>query len=135
MKVDKPKLALAMARACVSTQDLAAAAGVGVSAAELYGVDWMPGISVTLDQEANSALYQSLLYIGGSNPQPRLSSLHPAPSIQARTYGLGFFGKHIAMRKPAAWLIPQSGPTNSEMLTPSPPQLQRLQRHSVCPVP
>lgn len=28
MKVDKPKLALAMARACVSTQDLAAAAGV-----------------------------------------------------------------------------------------------------------
>ena len=37
------------------------AKALGVSAAELYGVDWMPGISVTLDQEANSALYQSLL--------------------------------------------------------------------------
>ena len=44
------------------------AKALGVSAAELYGVDWMPGISVTLDQEANSALYQSLL--SGVDPFP-----------------------------------------------------------------
>lgn len=39
------------------------ARALGVSAAELYGVDWMPGIA-TPDQEANSALYQSLLSDG-----------------------------------------------------------------------
>lgn len=36
------------------------AKALNVSVAELYGVDWMPGIE-TPDQEANSALYQSFL--------------------------------------------------------------------------
>lgn len=35
------------------------AKALSVSAAELYGVDWMPGIE-TSDQETNSALYQSI---------------------------------------------------------------------------
>lgn len=43
------------------------AKALGVSAAELYGVDWMPGIG-TPDQEANSALYQSLLSGDGTLP-------------------------------------------------------------------
>lgn len=43
------------------------AKALGVSAAELYGVDWMPGIG-TPDQEANSALYQSLLTGDGALP-------------------------------------------------------------------
>lgn len=43
------------------------AKALGVSAAELYGMDWMPGIG-TPDQEANSALYQSLL--SGVDPFP-----------------------------------------------------------------
>ena len=37
------------------------AKALGVSAAELYGVDWIPGIG-TPDQEASSALYQSLAH-------------------------------------------------------------------------
>ena len=37
------------------------AKALGVSAAELYGVDWMPGIVDVPDQETKSALYQSVL--------------------------------------------------------------------------
>ena len=43
------------------------AKALGVSAAELYGVDWMLGIG-TPDQEVNSALYQSLLSGDGTLP-------------------------------------------------------------------
>lgn len=43
------------------------AKALGVSAAELYGVDWIPGIG-TSDQETNSALYQSLLADEGALP-------------------------------------------------------------------
>ena len=37
------------------------AKALGVSAAELYGVDWMPGIVDVPDQETKSALYQSVV--------------------------------------------------------------------------
>lgn len=46
------------------------AKALGVSAAELYGVDWMPGISATPDLETNSALYQSLLSGGSDGTLP-----------------------------------------------------------------
>lgn len=46
MNVDKPKLTLAMARACLGTQDLAAAAGVSVQTvnAALRGQSVRPAI-------------------------------------------------------------------------------------------
>ena len=37
------------------------AKALGVTAAELYGVDWMPGIADVPDQETSSAFYQSVL--------------------------------------------------------------------------
>jgi len=43
------------------------AKALGVSAAELYGVEWIPGIGTT-DRETNSALYQSLLPGDGTLP-------------------------------------------------------------------